>query len=184
MEQPSSGSANPDNKHPGPKADPHDAYRDHKDSGNQRMVADRLLAALASGNLDHLAQAREAFLKESPPSRKPAASVPARETTAPVRRERIAKEPPVDNSDFAVPTDLEARLERRAAPRTSESLFAPVDELREVEEEIKQAEAELERRRNEVQAAKRRAEEDAKRRAFEQAKRQLEIENQRRAQEE
>jgi hypothetical protein len=37
---------------------------DAKDASGQRMVADQLMAALASGDLKHLAQARHAFLNE------------------------------------------------------------------------------------------------------------------------
>ena len=37
---------------------------DSRGPSSQRMVADRLMAALASGNLEHLAQARRAFLNE------------------------------------------------------------------------------------------------------------------------
>src|SRR2546421_4889340 len=153
MEQSSSGPQNSDPKKSSPSSDRNGDDRDAKDSGNQRMVADRLLAALASGNLDHLAQAREAFLKESTSSRKSAPPTPKRETAPPVRRERMMQPSPVDNDAFEIPSDLEARLERRAAPRTDENLFAPVDELRQVEEEITRAEAQLEKRRAEVQAA-------------------------------
>src|SRR5262245_56491880 len=57
-----------------------DAPSDAKESANQRMIADRLMAALASGNLDHLAQARQAFLKEAPAAKRqePASTPPAR----------------------------------------------------------------------------------------------------------
>ena len=45
-------------------AGPNDAHG----PSSQRMVADELMAALASGNLDHLAQARQAFLNEGDPA--------------------------------------------------------------------------------------------------------------------
>src|SRR4029077_19107436 len=41
-----------------------DSEADAKDESSQRMIADRLMAALASGNLEHLAHARQAFLKQ------------------------------------------------------------------------------------------------------------------------
>src|ERR1700743_657997 len=56
---------------------------------DQQLVADQLLAALASGNLDHLAQAREAYLKQSPephteaPQPKPTTEPPATARTRP-----------------------------------------------------------------------------------------------------
>src|SRR6478735_704423 len=53
------------------------SVREHKPdmdkSADPQLMADQLLAALASGNLDHLAQAREAFLKQSSDSPKQAA---------------------------------------------------------------------------------------------------------------
>jgi len=42
----------------------HSGTNDVKNSSSQQMVADQLMAALASGNLDHLADARQAFLNE------------------------------------------------------------------------------------------------------------------------
>src|ERR1051325_3024790 len=67
MEQPTSGSTNQEDKQTGKSANRrNDVLASDQDSSNQRMVADRLLAALANGNLDNLAQAREAFLKQAP----------------------------------------------------------------------------------------------------------------------
>src|SRR5262245_47853352 len=73
------------------------------DSANQHMIADRLLAALASGNLDNLAQARQAFLKEG---------LQAAETAPDQGSEPApqAHEKPVDFSEYAArraPHDLE-----------------------------------------------------------------------------
>src|SRR5215813_3032526 len=89
---------------------------DPKDSGNPRVIADRLLAALASGNLDHLAQAREAFLKQAPTARKRETFA---ETSRPAKETRITQ-------DFSVeiPPALETLLERRAKPRTPQHPFA------------------------------------------------------------
>src|ERR1044071_8293123 len=125
-------------------------------SADQQLVADQLMAALASGNLDHLAQAREAFLKKSPAEPKA-----ARQTT-------ISSEPPAPVSDRVA--DLELSLERRATPRGAEHQFVAVDQLRQEEEELERVEAELDRRRAEVAAAKKKAEDEAKRRAFEETK--------------
>ena len=125
MEQSSSGPQNSDPKTSSPSSDRNGDDRAAKDSGNQRMVADRLLAALASGNLDHLAQAREAFLKESTSSRKSPPPTPKRETAPPVRRERMTQPPPFASDDFEIPSDLEARLERRTAPRSNEIPHRP-----------------------------------------------------------
>jgi hypothetical protein len=149
-----------------------------KDPANQRLIADRLLAALANGNLDHLAQARKAFLKEAPAPKKkepaPAKSRPVQERVLETRKEVVREAAP----------DLASLLDRRTTPRSPGHSFAPVDELRKEEEELKRAEAELERRRFEVEAARKRAEEEAKRRVFEDTRRQLEIEAQLRAEEE
>jgi len=146
-----------------------------KDPANQRLIADRLLAALANGNLDHLAQARKAFLKEAPAPKKkepaPAKSRPVQERVLETRKEVVREAAP----------DLASLLDRRTTPRSPGHSFAPVDELRKEEEELKRAEAELERRRFEVEAARKRAEEEAKRRVFEDTRRQLEIEAQLRA---
>src|SRR3954467_9389259 len=75
---------------------------EHDDTSDQRQAADRLLAALASGNLDHLAQAREAFLGHPPAEGKKEP------------RPRCS-EPPAES--FSVPADLSASLEHRAGPR-------------------------------------------------------------------
>src|ERR1700737_1601996 len=48
------------------------AANDTKDSSSHRMVADQLMAALASGDLQHLAQARQAFLSDGPAESTPA----------------------------------------------------------------------------------------------------------------
>ena len=53
-----------------PSADANDIERELKPNNNKvavdpKMVADKLLAALASGNLEHLEQARLAFVAES-----------------------------------------------------------------------------------------------------------------------
>src|SRR5215831_6104161 len=71
MEQSSSGSTNSDPK----KINNSDSDREARsadayEAPYQRMVADRLLAALASGNLEHLAQARRAFIKQPAANRK------------------------------------------------------------------------------------------------------------------
>src|SRR5882672_5206233 len=42
----------------------HSDSGDLKDSASSRMVADQLMAALATGNLEHLADARQAFLNQ------------------------------------------------------------------------------------------------------------------------
>jgi len=180
MDQPSSGSTNLENKQikdstPGRNGD---AGRiDSNDPANQRMVADRLLAALASGNLEHLAQARQAFIK-SPGDQKKESQREPLQSTAPVATSVPRRSPAEDTADLA------AALERRSAPRTVEHAFVAVDELRKEEEELRKAEAELERRRAEVQAAKKKAEDDAKHRAFEESRRQLEAETQKKAEEE
>src|SRR3954465_10207645 len=75
---------------------------EHDDTSDQRQAADRLLAALASGNLDHLAQAREAFLGHPPAEGKKEP------------RPRCS-DPPAES--FSVPADLSASLEHRAGPR-------------------------------------------------------------------
>src|SRR4029453_13512975 len=83
--------SDPDQKHnlPGKNGNAVDS----KDPNNQRMIADRLLAALASGNLDHLAQAREAFLKEAPAAKKkepaPERSRPMQERLVETRKEVV-----------------------------------------------------------------------------------------------
>ena len=108
---------------------------DANDASSQRMVADRLMAALASGNLDHLAHARQAFLNEG------------------------------HADAGQSPADLAAQLERRSKAGALEQAIVADDDLRAEEEALKQAELELERRRAEVQAAKKKAEAEAHRRA-------------------
>ena len=68
------------------------------DPSGRRMVADHLMAALASGNLENLAHARQAFLNEG----HAAPSQPR--------------------------ADLEAQLERRTKARSLEQSFAPADD--------------------------------------------------------
>src|SRR5207237_5179831 len=80
--------------------------------------------------------------------------------------------------------DLAAQLERRSGSRETGRSVVSNDQLRNEEEALKQAELELERRRAEVQAAKRKAEAETKRKAAEEAQRQLEEETKRRALEE
>src|SRR5258708_26263715 len=103
-----------------------------KDPSSQRMVADQLMAALASGNLEHLADARQAFLNEGHAGSPQSAA------------------------------NLEAQPERRSRARGFEHVSAANEELRAEEEALRHADLELERRRAEVQAAKRRAEADAR----------------------
>src|SRR5882762_5024684 len=93
--------------------------RDSKDPSSRRMVADELMAALASGNLEHLAQARQTFLNEGDP------------------------DPPRSLGDLA------AQLERRSQARPFAPAIIADDDLRAEEEALKQAELELERRRTE-----------------------------------
>src|SRR6185369_1142242 len=87
------------------------SVREHKPdmdkSADPQLMADQLLAALASGNLDHLAQAREAFLKQSSDRPKPAAET------------KVSSPPPAPH----LPADLEASLERPTQPRNAEHEF-------------------------------------------------------------
>jgi len=92
---------------------------------NERLIADRLLAALSGGNLVHLEDARKAFVKQEPTEQELA--------------------------------DLAAQLERRSTLRETGRAVVSDDQLRKEEEALKRAELELERRRAEVQAAKRKA---------------------------
>src|SRR6185369_10305733 len=69
---------------------------------DQRLVADRLMAALASGNLDHLAQARAEFLKSSSAAPKE------------VPQSRLSSESPAPVRQH--PVNLAASIEHRAAP--------------------------------------------------------------------
>ena len=128
------------------------------DTSSQRMVADRLTAALASGNLELLAHARKAFLQQD---------------GAEVQRS------PAEVKQF--PADLGAQLERRSSARSMEPAEVSDDILRQEEEALRQAEVELERRRADVQAARKKAKEDAQRRAVEEARRLEEAEALRRA---
>src|SRR6476661_2852313 len=86
---------------------------DHKPrqdkAGDQQLVADQLLAALASGNLDHLAQAREAYLKQS--------TEPRREAPQP----KPTTEPPA--TARTRPADFEGSLERPTTPRQADRSF-------------------------------------------------------------
>src|SRR5215471_11262667 len=74
-------------------------------SADRRMVADQLLAALASGNLDHLAQAREKFLHQ-----------PATKLTS-----QPSPRPPAPAHDSITQSnpELTASLERRSTARPS-----------------------------------------------------------------
>src|SRR5436853_4152257 len=108
MEQSSSGSTNSKSKEVNEPAQGRngDAGRlDSNDPANQRMVADRLLAALASGNLEHLAQARQAFIKQSPAEKKKDSQREPPQTTAPVPTR--VHQPSVEDT-----ADLAAALER------------------------------------------------------------------------
>ena len=174
MEHSTSGSTNSDSKEINKSHG--EARSDAQEQPTQRMVADRLMAALANGNLDHLAQARRAFLKQ-PAAHRHLEPRPSSSVTASQGDEIIG--PPNHP-----PADLAASLERRSGPRRTEHDFLPVDELRRIEDELHHAEAELQRRRVEVAAAKRMAEDEAKRLAFEESRRELEAEAGKRAEEE
>src|SRR2546428_478433 len=76
-----------------------------------RLIADSLLSALSSGNLEQLEHAREAFVKESPHS----------------------------DRDRQMP-DLAAQLERRFIGRKIEASAVSADSLRKEEEELQRAE--------------------------------------------
>src|SRR6478735_7354610 len=91
----------------------HGVSNDTKDASDHRMVADQLMAALSSGDLQHLAEARKAFLNEP--------------STGSQRE----------------PADLETQLERRARTRALEQAVVADDDLRAEEEALKQAELEL-----------------------------------------
>ena len=83
---------------------------DHKPrqdkAADQQLVADQLLAALASGNLDHLAQAREAYLKQST------------ETPREAPQTKPITEPPA--TARTRPADFEEQIERPTTPRQAE----------------------------------------------------------------
>src|SRR6185503_9737577 len=121
------------------------------------------------GNLEHLAKARQAFLKQT------TGEETRRTTEAP-------KQAPAEVKYF--PADLATELERREKARTTRQTEVPDGDLRYEEEQLRKAEAELERRRAEIQAAKRKAEDEAKRRAAETARIQIEAEARHRAAEE
>jgi hypothetical protein len=71
---------------------------DANEASSQRMVADRLLAALSGGNLEHLAKARQAFLKQD---------------SADSRQDDVAtKQRPANVREF--PADLAAQVEGQA----------------------------------------------------------------------
>src|SRR5882762_10432472 len=93
---------------------------DGKDA-QRRMVANRLLAALASGNLEHLEHAREAFLHQR------------------------QDENPVQSNGKLNPGSKE------------ETPLVERDYLHKEEAALRQAELELEQRRAEVQAARKKA---------------------------
>jgi hypothetical protein len=175
MEQSSSGSTNSDpNKINNSAAEGDVRSSEAHEPPNQRMVADRLLAALTSGNLEHLSQARRAFLKQPPADRKreprPPSSMPS----------------PADEMVPAKHTaaDVTGSVERGSASRRAAQDFLPVAELQRIEDELRQAEAELDRRRAEVAAAKQNAEDEARRRAFDESRRELEAATRKRAAEE
>src|SRR5438105_13245218 len=139
MDQSSSGSTNSEDKpiKDAPSGRNGDARGiDPNDSANQRMIADRLLAALASGNLENLAQARRAFIKETPVQT-------SKDIT--LKKPKLVKNAAPTKPDnviaFEPPSDLEAQLERRTAPRAYDASFINVDEFRREEEELRNAEA-------------------------------------------
>src|SRR5437762_5113910 len=138
MEQSPLGSTTSDPENINGNAQDRNAAQD--EPADQRLVADRLLAALASGNLEHLAEAREEFLKSSsrPPKEAP--------------HSRLSSEPSSPASQQ--PVNLAASIEHRTAPDSAEHSFVAVDQLRQEEEELRRVEADLERRRAEVAAAK------------------------------
>src|SRR5687767_2066638 len=106
-------------------------------SFSPESIADSLTSALENGDLDRLAKSRRAFQSE-----RRTASRTADEWTLP---------------------DLDTMLERRNAQRSiDEAVISTTDDLRKEEESLRQAQEELERRRHEVEAAKRRAEDEAK----------------------
>jgi hypothetical protein len=152
----------------GRNGDANAGAKDATNASSQRMVADRLLAALSGGNLESLANARQAFLKQR--------------TTEPKESVAAPKQRSAENKRF--PADLEAELELRSMARSTNQMTVPGNDLRKEEEDLKKAEAELERRRAEIQAAKRKAEDDARCRAAEIARVQIEAEAHRRAVEE
>ena len=119
---------------------------DAQDPSSQRMIADRLTAALASGNLEYLANARQAFLNEdyADPEQSPA--------------------------------DLEAQLERRSKARAfaeavaADDLRAEEEALKQAELELERRRAEVQAAKKKAEVeAHRRAAEEARRREEEEA---------------
>src|SRR5213075_1291184 len=130
MEQSPLGSTTSDPENVSGNAQDRNAAQDKP--ADQRLVADRLLAALASGNLEHLAEAREEFLKSS--SRAPKESP----------HSRLSSKPSSPTSQQ--PVNSSASTEHRAAPDSAEQPFVAADQLRQEEEELRRVEADLERR--------------------------------------
>src|SRR5260370_10381142 len=100
------------------------------------MVANRLLAALASGNLEHLERAREAFLHQG-------------------------------QDENPVPSNGKLNANSR-----EEAPLVEQDYLGKEEAALRQAELELEQRRADVQAARKKAAAEANHRRLEQAAQQ------------
>ena len=128
---------------------------DGKDAA-RRMVANRLLAALASGNLEHLEHAREAFLhqdqNENPVPSNGKMTTISKEEAPLVEQDYLRKEE-------AALQQAELELEQRRA---------------EVQAARKKAEAEAERKA--AEADRRRLEEAAQQRAREEEQRLAELE--------
>src|SRR6266478_4259585 len=137
-----------------------DANQPGGKDGARRMVANRLLAALASGNLEHLERAREAFLHqgqdENPVPSNGKLNANSREEAPLVEQDYLGKEE-------AALRQAELELEQRRA---------------EVQAARKKAEAEAERKA--AEADRRRLEEAAQRRAIEEGQRLAELETIRR----
>src|SRR5947199_3059979 len=132
---------------------------DEKDAA-RRMVANRLLAALASGNLEHLEHAREAFLHQGRDEN----PVPSNGKLNTISKE----EAPLGERDYlrkeeAALRQAELELEQRRA---------------EVQAARKKAEAEADRKA--AEADRRRLEETAQQRAREEEQRLAELETIRR----
>src|SRR5438552_537542 len=119
---------------------------DARDPSSQRMVADRLMAALASGNLEHLAQARQAFLNEGPqPNQSPGEVEPQLERSSSAR----AFEP-------AAVAGNDLRAEEEALKQAELEL-----ERRRAEVQAAKKKAELEAHRKTAEEAHRRAQEES-----------------------
>src|SRR3979490_259510 len=101
MEKSSSQPPNfhPDKSHTPRRRNGDSGFGDAKDPSSRRMVADQLMAALASGNLEHLADARQAFLNQG------------------------------DSGSGQNPADLAGQLERRSGARAFEHAAVAGDEL-------------------------------------------------------